>query len=152
MKLFIHGDENAGPGSVSSAEANDYNSEVYFRFGSDTNNFYEYRQPVRPGWNDIDIKFSDLTAIKEARDSINAIINFPVPDHPNSFYSLKGNPSLTQVRFLLVGIYNKGSTLSPGDGWGDVWVNELRVIGADNHPGWAYSLAASVKLADLANI
>lgn len=152
MKLFIHGQSNAGPGTVASFDTLDYNTEVYFRFGSDTNNFYEYRQPVRVGWNDIDIKFSDLTAIKEARDSINATIKFPVPGRPDNFYSLRGNPSLTQVRFLLVGIYNKGSTLSPGDVSGDVWVNELRVIGADNHPGWAYSFAASIKLADLANI
>ncbi len=152
MKLFIHGDENTGIGSVSSSDPKDYNSEVYFRFGIDTNNFYEYRQPVRPGWNDIAIKFSDLTAIKEARDSVNQLIRQPVPGSPGSFYSLRGNPTLTLVKFLLVGIYNKGSSTSPTPVSGEVWVNELRVIGADNHPGWAYSFASSLHLADLGNI
>jgi cell surface protein SprA len=158
MKLFVHGDEITGANSVSSSDLNDYNSEVYIRFGTDTNNFYEYRQPVRPGWtwnntlNDMEIKFSELTAIKEARDSINAIVKVPVPGKPYAYYSLRGNPTLTSVRFVLVGIYNKGNAVSPGDVSGEIWLNELRVIGADNHPGWAYSMASSMKLADLANV
>ena len=152
MKLFIHGDLNTGPSSISSSDPNNYNSEVYFRFGTDTNNYYEYREPVRPGWNDIDIKFSELTSIKAARDSLNQVVKVPVSGMPNSYYSLKGNPSLTSLRYLLVGIYNKGSSTSAPTASGEVWVNELRVIGADSHPGWAYSFAASMQLADLANL
>ncbi len=53
MKLFIHGEENNIPGSISYADTLggtfQYSSEVYFRFGGDTNNYYEYRQPVFAG-------------------------------------------------------------------------------------------------------
>ena len=152
MKLYVHGDENTSSGSVSSSDPNDYTSEVYYRFGSDTNNFYEYRQPIRPGWNEISISFKDLTAIKEARDSLSQLVKQPVPGRPNNFYSLRGNPTLTSVRFLLIGILNKGSTVGAGDVSGEVWINELRVIGADNHPGWAYSFNSSLKLADFATV
>jgi cell surface protein SprA len=151
MKLFVHGDNNYGPNSVSSIDEN-YNAEVYFRFGADSNNYYEYRQPVRPSWNEIDIVFSELTKIKQARDSLTQPVKIPVSGLPGHFYIVKGNPTLTSVRFLTVGIYNTSNPNSIGKISGEVWVNELRVIGADDRPGWAYSVAASVRFADLLSV
>ncbi len=166
MKLFIHGDENAGPGSVSDTSDGTYAAQVYFRFGGDTNNFYEYRQPVRPGWNEISINFSELTAIKQARNdsSITKLVQKDVPGKPGHLYGIKGNPTLTSVKFLMVGIYNLPEAppqIGPGSTGprglpikisGEVWVNELRVVGADDSPGWAYSFSSSVKLADLMTV
>jgi cell surface protein SprA len=151
MKLFIHGDSNPGPTSVSSLDEN-YNAEVYFRFGTDSNNYYEYRQPVRPGWNEIKILFSELTAIKQARDSITQAVKVPVPGSPGHFYLVKGIPTLTQVKFLMVGIYNTLNPNSIGSLSGEVWVNELRVIGAESTPGWAYSMSTSIKMVDLLSV
>jgi cell surface protein SprA len=163
MKLFVHGDKNQIPGSVSyyDTERNFYSSEVYFRFGIDTNNYYEYRQPVRfnpdPasfGWDEISIEFSKLTAIKQERDSTN-VISRPVEGKPDHFYRVKGNPSLTQIKFLMVGILNPDNPdkpLSRGGVSGEIWINELRVIGADDSPGWAYSVSTQLRLADLLNL
>jgi len=151
MKLFIHGDNNPGPTSVSSLDEN-YNAEVYFRFGTDSNNYYEYRQPVRPGWNEINILFSELTSIKQGRDSISQRVKIPVPGLPGHFYLVKGIPTLTQVKFLMVGIYNTTNPNSIGSISGEVWVNELRVIGAEDTPGWAYSMSTSIKMADLLSV
>ncbi len=154
MKLFIHGDETPGA-SVSDTSGGKYTSQVYFRFGSDTNNFYEYRQPVKPGWNDVNIVFSKLTAIKQSADSsvLRSVFSVPVAGEPGHFYGVKGNPTLTSVKFLTVGIVNisgQGSIGKPVSG--EVWVDELRVVGADNHPGKAYTVSTSLKLADLMNI
>jgi hypothetical protein len=44
------------------------------------------------------------------------------------------------VKFLSVGIYNVENDFNDGPLSGEVWVNELRVIGADDSPGWAYSV------------
>lgn len=153
MKLFIHGDENIIPGSISYSTSDDsYEADVYFQFGSDSNSYYEYRQPVRTGWNEISIKFSELTALKQARDSANTAFIVPVPGQQGHFYSVKGNPTLTQVKFLQVGVLNRSNGPTTGNISGEVWVNELRVIGADNTPGWAYSGAASIKFADLMTV
>ncbi len=153
MKLFIHGDNKVESHSVSYTDGTNYNCEVYFRFGADSNNYYEYRQPVVADWNEITIDFSELTAIKTDRgDLVDSVFRKPVPGRPGNFYAIKGNPSLTSVKFLTVGILNKDGTFDPGPVSGDVWVNELRVIGADNSPGWAYSGSSSLKLADLMNI
>ncbi|GAB4290348.1 MAG: cell surface protein SprA [Ignavibacteriaceae bacterium] len=152
MKLFIHGDKNTTPGSVSSDDSTDYSSEVYFRFGIDSNSYYEYRQPVRPGWNEISIVFDELTAIKQARDSANVVVKIPVEGKAGHFYRVKGNPTLTSVKFLLVGIQNVNNGNGVDNVSGEVWVNELRVIGADDSPGWAYSFSSSVKFADLLTV
>jgi len=156
MKLFIHGDENTGDTSsiaYNDPETGEFSSEVFFRFGTDTNNYYEYRQPVGNGWNSISIKFDELTAIKQlARDSSSQVVKIPVPGKPGHFYQLKGNPSLITVKFLTVGIVNLDNGFNPGPLSGEVWVNELRVIGAEDTPGWAYGISASLKIADLMTI
>ncbi|MFZ1518001.1 MAG: cell surface protein SprA [Ignavibacteriaceae bacterium] len=161
MKLFIHGEERNIPGSISYADTlagtYQYSSEVYFRFGGDTNNYYEYRQPVFAGWNEISINFDDLSALKSSRpnsfDSLNIPYSESVPGAPNGHkYVIKGNPTLTSVKFLSVGIVNLDNNFNLGPVSGEVWVNELRVVGADDSPGWAYSFSSAVKLADFATV
>ena len=163
MKLFIHGerdlDGTLGSSSIAYSDTLNgtyqYSSEVYFRFGGDTNNYYEYRQPVLPDWNEVSINFDDLTALKQARSDslINVPFRLPVEGAPpGHFYVIKGNPTLTTVKFLSVGVVNLNSQFNPGALSGEVWVNELRVVGADDSPGWAYSLSTSVKLADFATV
>ena len=158
MKLFIHGDTNNESGSISYADTLggtfQYSSEVYFRFGGDTNNYYEYRQPVFGDWNEVTINFDQLTALKQLRgDSITTPYKVPVEGAPTGhFYVIKGNPTLTTVKFLSVGVLNLNNSFNPGALSGEVWVNELRVVGADDSPGWAYSLSTSVKLADFATV
>ena len=157
MKLFIHGDLNNVPGSISYNDTLGgqyrYSSEVYFRFGGDTNNYYEYRQPVLPDWNEITIDFDKITAIKQVvRDSLNQIIKVPVEGRPGHYYVFKGNPTLTSIKFLSVGVFNINDDFNTGPLSGQVWVNELRVVGADDSPGWAYSINSSLKLADLMTV
>ncbi len=165
MKLFVHGDKNDGAGSISHQDSLDgvlrSSAEVYFRFGGDTNNYYEYRQPVRynkdlgsDGWDEITINFDVLTALKQARgDSINIPFSQPVEGAPpGHLYVIKGNPTLTTVKFLLIGIVNLNDDFNTGPLSGNVWINELRVVGADDSPGWAYSLSSSIKFADFATV
>jgi cell surface protein SprA len=154
MKLFIHGDVDTDSGSVSYVDpiTGKHASEVFFRFGTDTNHYYEYRQPVVSGWNSISILFDELTAVKQAAIDTSGIITVPVPGKPGHFYRVKGNPTLTSVKFLSVGIFNLSDNGSNIPVSGEVWVNELRVVGADDSPGWAYSFSSSMKFADLLTV
>lgn len=158
MKLFIHGENNNTSGSISYIDTTNgsyqYSSEAYFRFGGDSNNYYEYRQPIFSGWNEITIIFDQLTALKQARgDSVTVPFRQPVEGAPpGHFYVIKGNPTLTNVKFLLFGVFNLNNGFNPGSLSGEVWINELRVVGADDSPGWAYSISSSLKLADFATV
>ncbi|AFN75639.1 gliding motility-related protein [Melioribacter roseus P3M-2] len=161
MKLFVHADENDMPGSVTYYESPDnYSSEVYIRFGSDSLNFYEYRQPLKSdnknrNWNEVKIIFSELTAIKQRRDSsnINTIYRVPVEGEEGHTYGIRGNPTLTRISFFTIGIINPADKGTPGEKIsGSVWINELRVLEADDTPGWAYSLSGSFGLADVMRV
>jgi len=154
MKLFIHGEDKDSQGSISYGDTlGQYSAEVYFRFGSDTNNYYEYRQPIVKGWNEVTIEFDKLTAIKQARaGNDTTVYKGPVDGRTGHFYVIKGNPTLTTVKFLSVGVLNLNNNFNSGKLSGEVWVNELRVIGADDTKGWAYSFSTSLKMADFATV
>ncbi|MCB0747420.1 MAG: cell surface protein SprA, partial [Ignavibacteriae bacterium] len=162
MKLFIRGDQNDLPGSISYYEdADNYGSEVYFRFGTDTSNFYEYRQPVvkgeqdglHLGWSEIEIQFDKLTAIKQVRDIVTELFTIPVEGKEGHFYGVLGNPTLTKVNYFSFGIRNPNNKgPSGGKVSGELWLNELRVLGADDTKGFAYSASTQIKFADLLTV
>lgn len=155
MKMFVHGDDRPGTRMLYDDPTN-YDVEVFFRFGSDSINYYEYRAPIRPGWdpaNEIVIRFADLTAIKLARDSAGAITNrIPVPNGPpGATYQVRGEPTLTNIRYLVIGVENpsnRGKSIVSGD----VWVNELRLTDVDDTKGWAYRFDTALKIADVASV
>lgn len=154
MKLFVNGDP-----SFNYTDENIFDAWMVVRIGTDSNNFYEYRAPVhpdiRPGspWNsqnEVTINFADLTAIKIARDtSAFSDSMFVVPNGPpGSFYRVKGNPAITSIREIALGVeknrnsYNAAIT-------GSVWFNEIRVLNVNDDPGYAFNVTAGVNLANL---
>ncbi len=159
MKLFVRGEQDNQLGSISFFESLDnYASEIYFRFGTDTSNFYEYRQPLTAGkpanrgWEEIEIIFEELTAIKQKRnpDEVDSLMIFPVNSKEGHFYGIKGRPTLTNVSFFMFGILNPKDVGFPDQEIsGELWLNELRVLGADDTPGWAYKFSSQMNFADL---
>lgn len=154
MKMFIHGDERVYEGSISNyIDEENYAAEIYFRFGTDSSNFYEYKQPIKPGWNEISLKFDELTAIKQRRTRQDSIFSIAVPGRPTDSIGIKGRPSLTNVSFFTVGIVNPKDKGTPSQMVsGNIWLNELRVLNADDSEGWAYSASTSMKFADLMDV
>ncbi|MEW6062307.1 MAG: cell surface protein SprA, partial [Bacteroidota bacterium] len=151
MKMFVHGDAHFA------TTASNATAKVFIRFGSDSMNYYEYKAPVYPGWdvrNNVRIKFADLTSIKQGRDSVNVRVVKPVPGGPEgSTYAVLGNPTLTKIAYISIGVENPVIPNQPGTPiTGQIWVNELRLTDVDDTPGWAYSVSTTVKLADLGSI
>lgn len=160
MKLFVYGEDPANPDPNRSEPLTNlvseykspafYASQIYFRFGTDSSNFYEYRQPVRENWNEITIDFEKLTTIKQRRsaDQTTELVSELVDGTEDNYYGVKGNPTLTKVEYFTIGIINPKNigTVDPVNG--DIWINELRVIGADDTKGYAYTGSATLKLAD----
>ncbi len=153
MRLFFHGELNNQDNSISYYNApDDYNTRIYFRFGEDTTNFYEFSFPLKSDWKSISITLKDLPALKEARTLDTAVFRQAVPGHPEEFYGVKGNPSLTKISFFLIRVENPLGIGPPVSTSGSIWVNELRILGANNTPGWAYTASSALKLADFITI
>lgn len=154
MKLFVHGDDDDSPGRISNyVDSENYAAEMYFRFGTDTSNYYEYRQPIKRGWEEISIIFDNLTTIKQSVEDITKLYSRPVSGKPGHKIGVKGQPTLTKVKFFLFGIVNpktKGLELEKVSG--DLWLNELRVLEAEDSKGLAYKFGSSLTLADLAKV
>ncbi|MFC2130101.1 cell surface protein SprA [Bacteroidota bacterium] len=150
LKFFIHGDgsmpDNLVGGSIPKAFA-------FLRFGTDSSNYYEYRRPLTRDWQDVEIKLSELTAIKQLRDSlyIRDRMIYPVPNDPLAYFAVKGNPVLTRVQFFGLGIANPAERY-PNELSTTMWVDELRLLNPEDRSDWAGIANASIKLADLGSI
>jgi cell surface protein SprA len=141
MKMYVHGDP--------ALEGMRY--ELVMRFGIDTANYYEYRAPILPRWaseNEIDIDFSELTAIKAVIDDNSGYDDFPSRVNPNARFWVHGSPDIVRVQFISVGIRN----IDTRDISGNVWINELRVIQPNRQIGYAYNASMNLRLADIADI
>lgn len=66
--------------------------------------------------------------------------------------SIKGNPNFGDIRVLMVGVKNSGSSLNHPTACGEVWFNELRMSDMENQGGWAAVASVDTNIADFANI
>ncbi len=147
LKFFIHGD-----GSMPADDKSSVKAYAFVRFGIDSANYYEYRVPLLRGWQDIEVDLSELTAVKQIRDSANMYNRrvFPVPGDPKASFAIKGNPILTRVRFFGLGISNPSKSFQELST--TMWVNELRLISPEASADWAGLSSATVQFADLGSI
>lgn len=151
---------------------------IFVRLGTDIkNNFYEYEIPLdvtAPGkystysstdqfivWpqnNMLDCALEVFTDIKKSRNeakryensdvSYNKVFSGYDPEHKKNKVSVIGNPSLSDVRVMLVGVRNNASTVKDGT----VWVNELKVTDFNEDGGWAAKGNLNLTISDIATI
>lgn len=151
---------------------------IFMRLGSDVkNNYYEYEVPLEltppgrynnfnsrdrsivwPSSNYLDIALQNLPAVKVHRNrdksanvegvGYNKLYSEQDPDNAHNTISVLGNPSLSDVRVMLIGIRNRSSSVKDGV----VWVNEMRVTDFSESGGWAVNANASLSLSDIASV
>lgn len=149
---------------------------VFIRLGSDyKSNYYEYEIPLQltpqgvydrysladcqavwPEDNMLDVPLSIFTSLKKERNiakaqgsaSFNQVYTAYDSDHPNNKVSIKGNPSLGEVKTMMIGVRN----LSSGKKSGEVWVNELRLKETNNSGGWAAQGNLNLQLSDFGTV
>lgn len=149
---------------------------LFVRLGNDyKNNYYEYEIPLKltpegqydkfsptdcravwPEENMLDIDMSVFTGLKKARNKARAtggasyttVFSMYDDNKPNNKISIIGNPSLGEVKTMMIGVRNISSTVKSGE----VWVNELRLLEFNNKGGWAASGALNMQLSDFGTI
>jgi len=157
MKMFVHGGDAFG----TNFSKDKTNIELFLRFGSDDNNYYEFREPVFEGWegNEMDVELNALALLKlQVPDSITGL-RADTLENGKQLY-VKGEPSLTNIRQLVLGIKNisgsdsraEYSTKNNLPFSGQVWVNELRLSGVKKDKGIALRARAELQLADLLSV
>lgn len=174
LQMFVHNEAtidnetNLRNGDVS----------LFVRIGSDVkNNYYEYEIPlsvtppgnystnsssdrlkVWPEENMLDINLDVLINAKKHRnadkmagaDGVGYAVRYQDvdDDHPNNKVYVMGNPSLSKVRVILVGVRNNSPTTKSCV----VWVDELRVTDFDSEGGWAAKATMTLNMSDIATV
>jgi len=121
-----------------------------------SNNNEEHRQIVWPRENLLNVSLELLTDAKLARNdamrkpgsTVSMSTVFVQADGDNKV-KVRGNPSLSNVKVLMIGVRNPRSSGNEQPKSVIVWVNELRVSHTTNEAGWAANARLSAKLADL---
>jgi len=171
LQMFVHANALEGD-----KDLQDNQMSVFLRLGSDyKSNYYEYEIPltitpeghydtysasgckaVWPEENMLDIDFTVLTDLKHKRNmeraqgqaSFTKLYYDYDPDKPNNRVSIMGNPSLGEVKTMMIGVRNNGRRT----GSVEVWVNELRMQDYSNEGGWAAQGNMNIQLSDIGSI
>ena len=174
LQMFVHNE--AFMDDVTGLKNGDVS--VFVRMGSDVkNNYYEYEIPlvvtppghystnstadrlkVWPEENMLDLDLSLLPQVKKNRNMKKMAGEEGVsyysryleqdPDHPNNRVTVMGNPSLSEVRVMMIGVRNNSNSTKDCT----VWVDELRVTDFDQDGGWAAKASLSLNMSDIATV
>ena len=151
---------------------------VFIRLGSDSrSNYYEYEIPltltpeghystynasdqysVWPMENMFNFALERLPELKTQRNrdknTENSTVSFTEPysiydpDNEQNKMTVVGNPSLSNIRTMLIGIRNNSGSVKNGT----IWVNELRLTDFDQSGGWAAKGNINLGISDIATI
>ena len=153
LKMFMHLEGDSGFSGI-------------IRLGTDlAENYYEIELPLTvssggngqldiwPEVNNLDAILEEFGKVKLERDAAGAPINqlytsTAIGASQPYTLSVRGNPTLAQLRTIVLGLKNTGVVSKSGE----VWFNELRSSGFDNDASWAAVINADANFADVANV
>lgn len=174
LQMFVHNEATI----ANETNLRNGDVSLFVRLGSDVkNNYYEYEIPltvtppgrystnsasdrlkVWPEENMLDINLDVLINAKKNRNAAkmagSADVGYAIryqdvdDDHPNSKVYVMGNPSLSKVRVILIGVRNNSPTTKSCV----VWVDELRVTDFDSEGGWAAKASMTLNMSDIATL
>ncbi|MDD4697541.1 MAG: cell surface protein SprA [Fermentimonas sp.] len=172
LQMFVHAEQLTEDPTLEDADLS-----VFIRLGSDyMNNYYEYETPLKitpegqysshsdedrekvwPSANMFNFPLELFTTLKSDRnmaehegsggDSFRRFTR-PDPEKPENVVSITGNPSLEEVKVMMIGVRNR----SDANKSAEVWVNELRLSEFDEKGGWAAQANINLALSDIGNI
>lgn len=170
IQMFTHANSLIGENEVEDGQ-----TAIFVRLGSDyKSNFYEYEIPLKitpakhyndntsearivwPNDNMLDIDLTLLTNVKNSRNKQKALglatyakaYSEYDPERPANKVTVMGNPSLGEVRTIMIGVRNNSRTIQNVE----VWANELRLQQFTNKGGWAARSQLNIQLSDLATV
>lgn len=173
LQMFVHAEKLIEDPTL----PEDGEMTIFIRLGSDyRNNYYEYeiplsftpegqysshnntdREMVWPKENMFNLSLELLTSLKLNRNREELLGSFKDksnrftrndPVRPNNSVSVIGNPSLADIKVIMIGVRNT----SNGNRSTEIWINELKLTEFDEKGGWAAQTNVNLALSDVGNI
>lgn len=123
-------------------------------------NTYDVTQQyiVWPEENFMDINLAVFTDLKKERNRQKNIDGSGItyttrysnydPEYAGNRVSIVGNPSLSDVRVIMIGVRNNSNREKDGE----IWVNEMKVTDFDESGGWAAKANVNLGISDIATV
>ncbi|MBN2188249.1 MAG: cell surface protein SprA, partial [Chitinispirillaceae bacterium] len=152
LTLVLYGRDTVEPGFLGALDRPDL--KFVFRFGSDTSTYYEYRRTIRLRWdNNVCVNLRQLSDLKlawQAGHSAGDFIDTMNADSSLHIKAPKGRqPNFANIVWLAVGVECDSSSSAVAAGYsGELWVDELKVVGIKHFNGWASRLSLQTQWAD----
>jgi len=173
LQMFVHAESQDEAKSI----VEDGDISVFLRLGSDyRNNYYEYEIPLRitpegvysthsngdretvwPLENMFNFPLKLFTSLKLDRNNAEHMgsgadkfrrFSRSDPEKPDNSITIIGNPSLAEVKVMMIGVKNRSTDNISAE----VWVNELRLSEFDEKGGWAAQANINLSLSDIGTI
>jgi hypothetical protein len=122
------------------------NPQIALRFGSDSNNYYEYRTYYQSGipsynnWRKYRIILSNFPELKKRTSGQGKLTE--------GNYTVSGNPSLEKNRFFEIQIINQNTTNLTDT----IWFNDIKLVSPKSELGKIFRSSGTMNIADLSNI
>lgn len=172
LKMEIHAEE------ISGEPLEDDEVTAFVRLGTDyTSNYYEYEIPLKltphgtysttsdthreivwPEDNRLNVSLDKFSQVKLRRNdekrmagstlSLNDVFSWNDPDNTSNYIRIKGNPNLSNVKTIMLGVRVRGNQSKSVE----VWVNELRLTDFDEEGGWAANARMKIDLSDFGSV
>jgi cell surface protein SprA len=159
MKMFIHAES-----VTNQVQLTDGDIRAVIRIGNDfAGNYYEVKIPLKitlPGTTDsakiwprenyLDFDMEELIQLKTKRNklAISPSLYYSEANADGRTYAIIGNPSLAEVRGMMMGVEN----VNLESVCTEIWFNELRLSNLNEKGGWAAIARTDFRLADLGTI
>ncbi len=116
--------------------------ELFLQLGRDSLNYYEFSNEIQPGWQIVEVTLQDLVDLKTLKDLTEE------NELRSGNLAVVGNPSLSEILMLGLGVRNAGGSPVTNQ----VWVDDITVAGHYLEPGNAHRLTGDVNFADLLSV
>ena len=174
LKMFMHAEKIANSDYIATEKP----LVGFLRIGTDySENFYQVELPLTftefgattaneiwPSENQIEISTEVLAQLKSKgiqNQSLSKLTYYdliggelveveefdPRPEG-STRVGIRGNPSLANIRGIMVGVKNSSDTYARGE----VWFNELRLSGMNREGGWAAIAGMDLSMADVMSV
>jgi len=154
LSLLLFGNENVSRGSI----LYDGDVDFVFRFGSNDSIYYEYRQQIHAGWQQIRLDLRKIARFKDdwmIQHPDSAIIT-DVDSSGNGVVKVRAprgmQPDLSKVTWAALGVIRKGDSFTPNLVSGEIWVNEMKLAGIGKMKGVATRVDLKTGFSDLLNM
>lgn len=174
LQMWVHAESLID----NTTDLKDGDLSMFIRLGSDVkNNYYEYEIPLEltpagvynnrssadraivwPLSNRLNVSMDAFTNVKTARNHEKSLgtagVNYTTlytmrdPGNDHNTVGVLGNPSLSDVRVMLIGVRNRSNTVKDGT----IWVNEMKVTDFNESGGWAAKGNVNLAMSDIATI